>query len=162
MASKSVLHGILCRVQQDIKDLELDGIGPDKIQVADINLGDENQRPGTPGVLIFPPPQGTETTRPGVNQKDDIGYPVTVGMFDAGENAASFDTERRDRNLFWRQRIRQKFLHQRLSVDVIGNADVYTCEFQANPIIDFAKMAQRCLWASGFTLRFWSREGRIA
>jgi hypothetical protein len=113
----------------------------------------EELLPTLPGVLIAPLDADAISRAGGTNQRDDVGYPIAVGLFAADSDS---QTENYDRNLLWRERIRRKFLHQRLS----GVPSVYTCLVEPKQIVDPFRWLARNLWVSTLLLRFLSREAR--
>ena len=149
----SVLKSILDHVQADIQSLALADIEAGNVRVIKVFSNVEELLPTLPGVLIAPLDGETIHRGDGTNQRDDFGYPIAVGMFAADSDSQS---ENYDRNLLWRERIRRRFVNQRLS----GVASVYTCMVEPRQIVDPERWLSRNLWASTLVLRFLSREVR--
>lgn len=147
----SVLKSILDQVQADIRSLNLADIDAGNIQVIKVFSNVEERLPTLPGVLIAPLDGESINRGGGTNNRDDVGYPIAVGMFAADSDS---QTENYDRNLLWRERIRRKFVNQRLS----GVPSVYTCVAEPRQIVDPQRWLSRNLWMSTLVLRFLSRE----
>lgn len=152
--ANSVLKTVLDQVQADIRSLSLEGINDASVHVVKVFNQIEEVIPELPGVLVLPIDSESVARNAGTNNRDDVGYPVAVGMFaaDSDSQAADFD-----RNLLWRERIRKKFVNQRLS----NVSSVYTCLIEPRQIVDPFRWLSRNLWVSTLVLRFMSRESRI-
>lgn len=168
----SVLYDILSAVQTQIQGLSLTDIDNANIQVAQVRNPREvvSVMPGLPGILIFP--LGAESMPPaaGTVCKDDIGYPVAVAIFDYSLQATEDDTPagaqtgapdqdyNMDQKFQWRQDIRRKFFHKRLT----GVSSVWNCTIEPMPIVDTTEWlnTRGGLWVSMMILRFLSREAR--
>jgi hypothetical protein len=163
--AESVYESILQSVRQEILALSLPGMADDHVKIVKVyrNLA-PSVVPGLPGVLIFP--SGVETMTPVTNASDDIGYPVAVAMLaddradeadetnDGDETALSAD-KFRDRLLYWRERIRDHFIGQRLA-NVIT---VWDCKVEPSVVVDPPEKMVN-LWRGALVLRFVSRERR--
>lgn len=168
-ARPSIYHAILEKVQSDLRSLDLAEIADDNIQVIKVLNERETIMPGLPGILIHPVGQELMPSQFGTVGFDYIGYPVAVVMLDIDrqdtgsgipEDAVTGTQDqdfRLDSKLTWRDRIRKKFHHQRLSIDISG-ADIYTCQMEPNPVVQANTWLETNLWVSAVVLRFFSRE----
>ncbi|MEQ8788875.1 MAG: hypothetical protein RIC55_21365 [Pirellulaceae bacterium] len=150
----SVLMTILEQVQMEIQGLNLLGIDADSVHIVKVFTDTEELLPTLPGVLVGPADGESVPQGGGTNSRVDVGYPVAIGIFAADGDSQSDDF---DRNLLWRERIRSKFVDQRLA----GAPSVYTCRFEPREIVDRKRWLSRGLWSSSFGLRFLSREPRV-
>jgi hypothetical protein len=100
-----------------------------------------------PGITISPV---AEVELAGTNELDDIGYGVLVTM------VVNNDCDPTEDDLFgdWRQKIRKKFIHQKLS----GVASVHTCLVQPGPIYE---TKPKNLDVGSLVIRVISRETRV-
>lgn len=152
--AESVFKAILDQVQADIQGLNLAGIDSGSIRVVKVFSDIEEMLPTLPGVLIGPLDAETSPPQVGTNARDDIGYPIVVGMFAADSDD---QVQNHDRNLLWRERIRRQFANRRLA----NVPSVYTCLLEPRTIVDPRRWLTRNLWASSLLLRFMSRETRL-
>lgn len=104
-----------------------------------------------PGIIVGP--TGLETLLPGLNVRDDIGYPVPVFFVD---RASGEETGRMKPFLLWRERIHRYFRHQRLS----GVPEIWMCAVEPGPTFDIPKELEYQFLLSSTNLRFTSREPR--
>lgn len=145
----AVMEQCLVAVQARIQGLSLDGIASTSVKVQKVA---EDRNVTLPAVLVAP--LGGETVGPnlGSNRRDDVGYPVFVGIV-AAENWNQ--TANRARNLLWRQRIRRAFSEQRLpGVDV-----VFACHVETRDIVAPDWFAAMRL-VSALVIRCMAREPR--
>ena len=149
----SVLKSILDQVQADVQSLALDGIASGNIQVIKVFNQVEEVLPTLPGVLVLPIDSESIARADGTNHRDDVGYPIAIGIVAADSDSQSADF---DRNLLWRERIRKKFINQRL----VNVPSVFTCLIEPRQIVDPFRWLSRNLWVSTLILRFMSREAR--
>jgi len=148
----SVLMTILGQVKADIQSLNLADIDAGNIHVVKVFSNAEELLPTLPGVLIAP--RETESAaQSGTNSRVDVDYLVVIGVFaeDGDDQSTNFD-----RNLLWRERIRRKFMDQRLT----GVPSVFTCRLEPGEVVDRKRWLSRGLWSSTLGLRFLSREPR--
>lgn len=172
-AASSIYHGILLQVQVQLKALSLSQIVDENIEIAKVLNERETVFPGLPGILVLP--IGNESIPPagGTNERDDIGYPVGVVMFDSdrqdtrtGEPAdAELGTQDQfyafDRKLKWREDIRAEFIRQRLDISSqIAGADIWDCTVEPGAVVNSDDWLRDNIWMSVLVLRFWSRESR--
>lgn len=154
----AILKQILDAVRSRIVTLALSGIADASILVRKVNtfrgIGVQEASPviAFPAIVIAPATSELTPSTAGTNERDDIGYPVLVGIVDADEQTL---TDNHNRNLLWRQQIRQAFINQRLP----GVTEVNECKIEPRDITKFSD------WVSGkyvslFVLRFTSRETR--
>ena len=127
-AGLSIYYAIMQKVQIDIQELSLVDIDSANIQLAKVQNERETIFPGLPGILVLPLGQETMPATAGTNERDDIGYPVAIVMFDIDrqDTGTGLPTDavpgtqdeefRFDRKLQWRERIRKKFINQRLDI----------------------------------------------
>jgi hypothetical protein len=170
--ARSTFMSILEAAKTQIVSLDLPEITDAAIKILKVfNEREVNTvRCTMPGILLFP--LGPETMDPssGTICNDDIGYPVAVAMLDSemqdtadsepacAETGAPDQEYNFDRKMFWREQIRKKFFHQRLS----GVASVYTCHVEPLPMVDEVAWTEDYggMWISMLLLRFMSRETR--
>ena len=153
----SVLHASMLSIRAKILALALPDILPDNVLILK-RLRDRDSdlpvNPTYPCILIGP--VGSETLDPngGTNLRDDIVYPINIAMLDLDnqDQDANFD-----RNLFWREQIRQKLNNKRLD-DV---PSVIRVTVQPGVIVD-PKMFDADKYCSILGVNVRSREERIA
>lgn len=169
---EAVYFAILEAVQDGIQALNLDGIDDADIQLVKVNPGRETVKPTIPGILVFP--TGTEAIPldGGTLRRDDLGYPVGILMLDADRQSsvtgipADADEGHVDQDynfnakLLWREKIRKKFIRQRLTAVAITDVDVWTCEVEPDIVVDPGPLWSANLWVGSLVLRFISRETR--
>lgn len=105
-------------IASDIASLSLSGCEAVKVRAAPKDRGRWYD-----GITVHPV---KEDERAGTNERDDIGYACQVTM--VVNNNEDLD----EADLFgtWRQTIRKKFIHQRLT----GVDDCYTCLVEPGPV----------------------------
>ena len=110
-----------------------------------------------PAILITPPPDSSLVMpfNEGTNRKDDVQYPVLVGILDALTTDKNTLTANQNRNYLWQQQIVKAFRNQRLA----GVDEVYTT------IVEAAQITNVQAWRNGRFVsfgifRFISREAR--
>ena len=154
---------ILQSVKQRIQELDLTGIGENSIVILKVfNDRELTLTAKVPGIALFPLGPETMDATAGTVCKDDIGYPVGVIMVDSetsGDTGNADQDYNIDNKYHWRQEIRRRFFHQRLT----GVDSVYTCMVEPLPIVDEVDWSQNygSLWVSTLLLRFISRELRL-
>lgn len=148
----SVLMTVLEQVKAGVQSLNLAGINAGNIHIVKVFGSAEELLPTLPGVLIAPRETG-DVAQGGTNVRMDVGYLVVVGLFaeDGEDQSVNFD-----RNLRWSERIRRKFVDQRLP----GAPSVFSCRLESSEIVDRKRWLSRGLWSSVLGLRFLSRESR--
>jgi len=164
----STYRQILEAVQMRIRAAQLPDLDDCNVIVDKVNRNRERIIPGIPGIVIAPENAESIPLGGGTNVRDDVGYPVSVSMFDChrqqsfdGEPACAEEgcvdgTYEFDDRLYWREQIRKIFIRQRLSpIDC-----VYTCEVEAFQVLNADELLKRNLWSSSLLLRFISRESR--
>ena len=145
----AVLEQCLLAVQSRIQGLSLSGIANGSVIVQKVPSDRNVTRPG---VLIGPVGAEAVSLPAGSNLRDDIGYPVYVGLVAADDQDQSVN---RARNLLWREKIRRAFHAQRLP----GVALVFTCGVETRDIVApdwFASMR----FVSAMVVRCFAREPR--
>lgn len=137
----STLSDILEAVKDGIINLGLDGCEEIAVR-AEPKDGDDFY----PGITIS---QMEEREYRGTNERDDIGYPIQITMVVNNDVDPSED----DRFADWRQQIRKKFIHQKLS----AVSTISTCQIEHGPV--YAK-TQEHLDIGTMVLVFINREAR--
>src|SRR3990172_745649 len=172
-AGLSTYYAIMQKVQIDIQELSLVDIDSANIQLAKVQSERETIFPGLPGILVLPLGQETMPATAGTNERDDIGYPVAIVMFDidrqdtgtglpADALPGTQDQEFRfDRKLQWRERIRKKFINQRLDISsYVSGASIHNCLVEPGTVVDADDWLKDNIWTSVLVCRFLSRETR--
>lgn len=155
---EAIYKQILDTVRTRIIATALSGIADASILVRKVNthrgIGTQEASPAIVYPAIVLSPFGAEVTpaTAGTNERDDIGYAVMVGIVDADEQTLE---ENMNRNLLWRQQIRQAFHNQRLA----GVDEVLRCTAEPRDVTRFSD------WVAGkyvslLVLRFTARETR--
>ena len=110
-----------------------------------------------PSILIAPPPDAglIMPFNEGTNRKDDVQYPVLIGVIDKVTTDKDQLTTNQNRNYLWQQQIVKAFRNQRLT----GVDEVYTTIVEATQITN-VQAWRKNLFVSFGTFRFISREIR--
>lgn len=110
-----------------------------------------------PAIVIAPPPDSSllMPINDGVNVRDDVQYPVMVGIVDALTTDDDVLTKNKNRNYLWQQQILKAFRNQRLP----GVPDVYTTIVEAAQITN-DQAFRRGRYLSFAIFRFINREAR--
>jgi hypothetical protein len=111
----STQSDILTAVRTAINNLSLTGVDEVRVRVAP-----DDGKHVYPGITVSP---RTELEFPGTNNLDDIGYGITVTMVSNDDADVTEDDLVGD----WRQKIRKKFIHQKLAG--ITNCCTVLCDF---------------------------------
>jgi hypothetical protein len=147
---QAVLYRCLVAVQARIQGMALAGIANERIVIRKVP---DDRNVAKPAVVIAPLRQESLDPAEGTNNRDDVGYPVIVAALDADNQNPSSN---HDRNLLWRERLRQAFHHQRLpGVDEIINGTV-----EPLPIVDTPAWFDRNTYMTAMIVRLTSRERR--
>ena len=166
----AVYFDILNQVKVRIQSLDLTGIPDSSVEIVKANTERETVNPGIPGVLILPFGEEGIPVEAGSLRRDQIGYPVAVIMIDVDRQSsvtnvpASADegTVDQDYNLdiklTWRERIRKRFINQKLP----GVNSVWNCVIEPDLVVDAETLLNQNLWMSVLVLRFLSRETRMS
>jgi len=154
---------ILDAVVTAIRGLNLSGIGSDATKVFkrwvpvylpglddDGTAGQGGAGAGLPMIQVAP--FDRETPLGQLTGKDDVGYPVLVGMYD--RPGAKLD-ENMPRALKWRRQVAARFRNQQLA----GVPEVVLTDWKPDLIVNPADLKQN-YWSSGMMLVFRSRETR--
>lgn len=106
-----------------------------------------------PMVIIAHP--GSETMRPneGTNQRDDVGYPVLVAVYDRDAQANDSDL---DKYLLWRQQLARSFRH---NTELPALPEITRTIVEPGRIVEPAEYVNGVLY-SPLLVRFISREPR--
>jgi hypothetical protein len=163
-------------VQATIVDLiggRLNGVVADSVRVRKVPMATDfsGQDPlpsgmhAYPGILIVYGDK--ERDLGGVNDRDDIGYPLTV-VFAAKDvdSAGRSDVEDNDDvYLAWRQVIGDEFRNQPYTVTNYATANpltFQTCLLEYGPIVDWSRWQKDQIFVGAFTLVFVLRKYRGA
>lgn len=110
-----------------------------------------------PAILIAPPPDAglAMPFNEGTNRRDDVQYPVVVGVLDALTTDKDVLTANQNRNYLWQQQIVRAFRNQRLT----GVDEIYKTVVESHQVTNIQA------WRKGFFVsfaifRFISREIR--
>ena len=157
----SIKRKIVEQVQSDIQAIGLSGIASENIVIvegAELNDQPDEQSiteilGALPGVVIMSVEAETiDELGASPVGKDDIGYPVLIGLFAAKtEDITTSD----DVQALWREQIRQTFIRQRLSTIA------HTCTVEPKGAVNSAWRRKFLTWASMMVLRFHVREARL-
>lgn len=145
----AVLEQCLEAIQARIQGMSLSGIANSSVVIQKVPSDRNVTRPA---IVIGPVGGETVALTSGSNRRDDVGYPVFVGII-AADNQDQ-DTNR-GRNLLWREKIRRAFHAQRLP----GVSLNYTCGVETRDIVApdwFASMR----FVSAMVIRCLAREPR--
>lgn len=148
---KSVWERCVLAVKDTIDGLALDGIASANVVAEWWPKILKNMTPRPPAVLIAPF-ASEDYPNTGVNDQDDVGYPVIVVMVDKlnSESAANMT-----RDLLWREQISRVFRFQRLA----GVPEIYNSQIQPDVVVHPDAYANNLL-VSTLLFRFVSRESR--
>lgn len=145
----AVLEQCLTAVKARIQGLSLDGIANASVKIHKVP---DDSKVTRPAVVIGPAGAETNSLPAGSNRRDDVGYPVFVGIVAADNQDQEAN---RARNFLWRERIRRAFHAQRLP----GVPLVFTCGVETRDIVApdwFASMR----FVSAVVVRCFAREPR--
>ena len=147
--TEAVMERCLTGVQSRIQGLSLLSIPNANII---IHKAAEESKVKKPGVVISP--AGVETMVPtaGTNTRDDVGYPVFVGIVAADNRDQSIN---RAKYLKWRQQIARAFRNQRLP----GVTEIINMHVETRDIVAPSWFANN-LFVSAMVVRCISREVR--
>lgn len=148
---RSVWDRCVFNVKDTIDGLTLSGIASSKIIAEWWPKILRNMTPQPPAILVAPF-AAEDYPNTGVNDEDDLGYPVIVVMVDAINNDAAANMTR---DLLWREQISRVFRFQRLA----GVPEIYTCQIQPDVVVHPDAIANGLL-VSTLLFRFVSREPR--
>lgn len=107
-----------------------------------------------PPVVVIAPIGAEDYLKTGVISQDDVGYPVIVAIVDA-VNVDGDALEGQNRYLYWRQRIAQAFVNQRLP----GVDRNFSCRIIPEAIVDPGAFRENYL-VSILVFQFLSRMSR--
>ncbi len=139
----SVFKQCLDAVQDSIQGLDLAQMPPANIVLKKIVYDKDVD---FPAVFIYPLPERINPAL-GTNIHDQIEYGIGVTIAQKSDDS---QTDQFERFLKWRQRIRSKFIHQRLT----GVTEVNTCRVEPRDVIhpagfadgyDVESMIVRCI-----------------
>lgn len=109
---------------------------------------------GLPMIIVSPYPR--EVPLGLLTNRDDVGYPVILGLFDRTNETMD---ENITRNLKWRRQIAAAFRAQQLA----GVPEVVVCEWQPESIVGPDTLAQQmAVGAMGFMFRSRETRGLVA
>lgn len=145
---------VLESVAQEIRGLGLDGIA-DNVLVMTVADDSQPELATLPAAVVSP--FGQETLANPSNITDDVGYPALVVVLDAAEAVQA--PEQLDQRLFWRDRIRDYFHHNRVTM---GEGTVYLTSIEPAPILDASAWFDKNIYAGGLTVRCVVRRQRRA
>jgi len=149
-------HKLICEnVQTGIRALSLSGLTSTNVRVL---WGIDPEQTNFPAVFVCA--AGSLSVVGGTNGRDDIAYPVAIFICD--KNPIE-DEQYMDTLLYWRERIRKRFIYQHLSEVVSGGvATVYTCRMSPSVILDENLSRRYQILVEPLLLEFISRETRGA
>jgi hypothetical protein len=113
-----------------------------------------------PAVICSLPPNEGEQMVGGLNEREDIGYPVFVTILKAENGGLEIDADM-DTTSLWRETIMRHF-HDKNPVGQTQNvASVYTCKVEPRQIMDFSAFIDRNVYAGGMVVRCLARQTRV-
>lgn len=148
---RSVWDRCTVAVRDTIDGLTLDGIASAKVVAEWWPKILRNMTPEPPAVLVAPF-ASEDYPQTGVNDEDDVGYPVVVVMVDKLNNESAANMTR---DLLWREQISRVFRFQRLA----GVPEIYNTLIQPDVVVHPDAYAHGLL-VSTLLFRFVSREER--
>lgn len=109
-----------------------------------------------PAILISPPPDSglIMPAAEGTNRRDDVQYPVLIGVLDKLTIDKDVLTANQNRNYLWQQQIVKAFRNQRIAVD-----GVYTTIVESTQITN-VQAWRKGIYVSFGIFRFINREAR--
>jgi len=167
----STYYAILLEVQNKIRGLNLTAIPADNVKIAKVEHYRETIEPGIPGIHCITLGSENIAINGGTNERDDIGYPVGILMFDTDRQdtgdglpadampGTQDEAFRFDEKLSWRQRIIKAFNNQRLTLSA-GHPNVHRCTIEPADIVRPTDWLEANLWIGQFVIRCWTREFR--
>lgn len=148
---RSVWERCVVAVKDTIDGLTLDGIDSTRTLAAWWPKILKNMTPQPPAILVAPF-ASEDYPNIGVNDEDDVGYPVIVVMVDKLNNDSAANMTR---DLLWREQISRVFRFQRLA----GVNEIYNSQIQPDVVVHPDAYANGLL-VSTLLFRFVSREPR--
>ena len=156
----AIMQQCLDGVKARLDLLVLDGIATGNIIVRlvpldkGIGIGEVK---AYPAILVAPPPDSglVMPFNEGVNRRDDVTYPVIVGIVDPLATGGDYLTKNQNRNYLWQQQIVRAFRNQRLP----GVDEVYSTIVEATQITNMQAW-RNSTFVSFAIFRFVSREIR--
>lgn len=148
---RSVWDRCTFNTKETIDGLILDGIPTTKTVAAWWPKILRNMSPAPPAILIAPF-ASEDYPNTGVNDEDDVGYPVIVVMVDKINNDSAANMSR---DLLWREQISRVLRFQRLA----GVPEIYNAQIQPDVVVHPDAYANGLL-VSTLLFRFVSREPR--
>lgn len=147
---------------------QITGVAADSVRVRKVPYAQDFAAPidahALPGILIVY--FDRERDQGGVNDRDDIGFPILVVFVAKDVDAAGrSDTEDNDDTyLTWRQAISDMFRNQPYQITnyAKGAVTFQTCELEYGPIVDWSRWQKDQLFVGSFTLVFTLRKARGA
>ncbi len=147
--SEAVMEQCLTGVQSRIQGLSLLDIPNANIV---IHKAAEESKVPKPAVIISPAGPETMVPTAGTNVRDDVGYPVFVGIVAADNRDQTTD---RAKYLKWREQIARAFRNQHLP----GVTEVYTMQIETRDVVSPSWFTNN-LFVSSMVIRCVSREVR--
>ncbi len=158
-------------VQATINGLGLSGIATDSIRVRKVpHAADFTSTTPTPtglhaypGILVIY--SDKERDLAGVNDRDDIGYPLAVVFVSKDVNSAGVSDPEANDDLYltWRQKISDIFRNQPYTISnyaVVSPLTFQTCNLEYGPIVDWGRWQKDQVFVGAMTLVFVLRKYR--
>lgn len=149
MNVQSVHYRCMLGVQAVVNTLSLSGVN--SIKLGRFPWVREREEADVPIITISHP--GNESFTAGTNARDDVGYPVMVGIFDRTEQDNRSEL---DKYLFWREKLARAM---RQTVNLPGVPEVIRTIAEYGPVTVPADFVEGVVH-SPITFRFVSREPR--
>ncbi|WP_013626600.1 hypothetical protein [Rubinisphaera brasiliensis] len=152
MSSECLHYKCLTNTQSVIQGMDLTGIADSSVRILSVptnrkaDLADADRQITYPCVLIAP--YGSETIGGPEAQTDDITYPVMVALIDQANQA---QTTNLARNLYWRERLIDKFQYNAFGDAIAGNNQTTV---QPLAVVDPAQFIEKDLWVSGLLVNY--------
>ncbi len=165
----SNLYDSMVGVQTVLQTAFADEFATTSIKLAKVDPEREAKFPGFPGMLIMH--VGSERVREGTNERDDIGYPIAVILFDVdrGDGTGTPNTTgTQDQVLYhakrleWRETIRRSLRHKSAALRAAGGpVCAYDVECLPQEIVVPRKWTVNNMWVSAQLFVIWARETRL-
>lgn len=165
----SNLYDSMVGVQETLRSAFASEFDTTNIKLAKVDPERESKFPGFPGMLVMH--VGAERVRPGTNERDDVGYPVAVILFDRdrgdgtgtpGTTGTQDQVLYHAKRLEWRETIRRTLRSKPQTVRANGGpACCYHVECIPQEIVVPRKWLADNLWVSAQLFVVWNRETRL-
>lgn len=139
-------------VQSEIQGLALSGLPSAQVYAKKLPT---DRDVTLPAVVCSLPGHAPEQLAGGLNQREDVGYPVLVTLIVAENQDLAINADA-DTHALWREKIVLHFHNQRLT----GVSEVFTCKVEPRAIVDMDAFLNRNLLAGSLLVRCLARMPR--